>query len=112
MNRSGPYKRNLSRSYLFLVETNVLEQSYVAIIHLGNNGRNLVTDAIGGHGHILSEELRQARGDGCKRELVLGTIFRAPEVRCKNNLSTGGSEVLNSRQRTSDTGLIGDGLAI
>lgn len=97
---------------LFLVEADILKKRHIAVAHTRDNLGDLVANAIRSHGDILAEQLREAGSDRAEREFVLGSVFRAAEMRGEKDLRTGIHEVFDGRNRSTDAGVVGDGFPV
>mmetsp|Transcript_5922 Transcript_5922/g.17808 ORF Transcript_5922/g.17808 Transcript_5922/m.17808 type:complete len:393 (+) Transcript_5922:213-1391(+) len=93
---------------LLLVESDILQEEDVAIVHLADHALDLRADAVGRHLHVLAEELAQTAGDRLERELVLRSRLWSAQVRRQDHLGASVDEVLHRRDRGTDTGVIRD----
>ena len=110
---SGELLREILVVLLFLgVEANVLEEKGLAVLEVVDSLGGLIADAVLGDLHLLAEELRQALGAGAERVLVLRTTLGAAEVGGDPNAGTVVEKVLDGRDGSANSRVIGDGLAI
>ena len=97
---------------LFLVESGVLKHDNISLTSGIDNLLDLVTDAVGGESDLLSKKLSHALGARGERELVLGSILRASQVRADRDDGSLSLQVFDSGDGGSDTGVVGDGLSV
>jgi len=90
------------------VEADILQESYITVVHLGQGGTNRDTDAVRDQGDGLAEELGEAGSDGSHRELGLVAALGSAKVGGEEDLGTLLDEVFDGGDGTSDAGVIGD----
>jgi len=93
---------------LFLVETNVLEQHSLAALELGSQLLSVLTNDVLSQLYFLAEQLGQALCNRCQRVLHLELTLRAAQMRAQNNSSVMLEQILDGRQCSDDTLVVGD----
>ena len=97
---------------LLSVETGVLKHDHIALFHGVNQSGDIISDAVTGELDFLLEDLSHALGARCERELVLGAILRASQMRADGDLGSLGNKVLDGGDGGTDAGVISDGLSV
>ena len=93
---------------LLRVETNILEENDISLLHGSYGSGDGLTDAVRHKSHRLAKELCKTRGDGGKREFCLEATFRSAQVGRKDDLGALAGQVFDGGDSTSDTGIISD----
>ena len=94
----------------FLAEAGVLEQHHVAVLHRGNSSLRVLADdvvVIRKHDR-LAQVLGETLGNGREGELGFRAVLRLAQVAAKDHLAAVRNQLLNGRQRSNDTLIVGD----
>ena len=97
---------------LLLVEAGVLQHDDISLAGGVDYGGDLVSDAVGGELHLLSEELSHAVSARSEGELILGSVLGSTKVRADGHDGALALEELDGGDRRADPGVIGDGLSV
>lgn len=110
-------KRNLITIFLgsqYFVKKNTRRELLISGFYLEtiDNTRGLLTDAILGHHNLLAEQLRKAASARAEGILVLRSALGTAKVGGNGDASTIIKKVLDGGDRCTNTGIIGDSLAV
>mgnify|MGYP000600505667 CR=1 FL=1 len=97
---------------LLRVETNVLKQHNVAIVHGGDLGLSVLAVGVLGQRHVGAEQLAEAGGNRGQAQLRNDLAFRAAKVGHEDDLGAFFAQGLDGRQSSLDSTVIGDGGAV
>jgi len=97
---------------LLLVEPYVLKEHDATLGEVICHLVHLVTNAVRSHHAFSSQKLSKSGRHWGQRELVLGPVLRAAQVRREKHLGTLLHQVLHCGDGSSDAGIISNGLAI
>lgn len=94
---------------LLNVEAEVLKENNFTVVGLVDNLLNLGTDAVGGEGDLLAEELLELRNNGLQGVLGVGLAVGTAKVRHEDNgLGAMVERILDGGDGTGDTLRVGD----
>ena len=97
---------------LLRVETNVLKQHNVAIVHGGDLGLSVLAVGVLGQRHVGAEQLAEAGGNRGQAQLRNDLALRAAKVGHEDDLGAFFAQGLDGRQSSLDSTVIGDGGAV
>ena len=93
---------------LLRIETHVLQQYDIAVVHCGDLGLGVLTIGIGGQRDLNAEQLAKTSGDRCEGQLRHDLALRTTEMSHQNDLCAFFAQGLDGRQSGLDTTVIGD----